>query len=118
MTQTRSGWGKEHRLASRLRDRVRIEALSEASDGQGGVIRSWVLHDECFAEVKALSLDVAERMDAAQQVSRLMYRIVLRVRDDITSQMRVVWKERVLNIRAVIAGEAAIELLAEEGGAV
>lgn len=118
MTQTRSGWGKESQLASRLRERVRIEAVEEAGDGQGGVTRNWVLHAECFAEVTALSLDVAERMDAAQHISRLAYRIVLRVRDDITSQMRVVWKGRLLNIRAVIAGDAAIELLAEEGGAV
>lgn len=118
MTQTRSGWGKTDRLASRLRERVCFEAVEESGDGQGGVVRNWVEHDTCFAEVVPLSLDGNERLDAAQPVMRLSYRITVRAREDITSSMRAVWRGRALNVRLVIPGDAAVEILVEEGVAV
>lgn len=118
MTRTRSGWGNHAEIASRLKDRIAIEAVTETTDGQGGAVRNWSVYARCFAEVEPLPFDGSERIDAAQPVMRLSYRITLRARTDITSRMRVVWKGRLLNIRVVIPGEATIELLADEGVAI
>lgn len=115
MTQTRSGWGNKAELASRLRERIVLETPVETPDGQGGMVRSWTAHARCFAEVMPLSLDGGERMDAAREVMRLAYRIVLRARPDISTRMRVVWRGRHLNVRLVIPGDAVLELMAEEG---
>lgn len=115
MTQTRSGWGNKAELASRLKERITLETPVETPDGQGGMVRSWATYAQCFAEVTALSLDGGERIDAAREVMRLAYRIVLRARTDVTTRMRVVWKGRQLNIRLVIPGDASLELLVEEG---
>lgn len=118
MNLTRTGWEKTAQLASRLGERITIESVSETPDGQGGVTRGWTLFAQCFAEVRPLSLEGGERIDAAQEVMRLSYRITLRARTDITPAMRVLWRGKLLNIRAVIPGDATTEIIADEGVAI
>ncbi len=115
MTLIRSGSGKTDALASRLRERVQIESVSETADGLGGVSCVWHTHALCFAEVKPLSVDGDERLDAAQLVMQVSYRITVRTRQDINSSMRVVWRGKVMNIRAVIPYDTMTEIVAEEG---
>ncbi len=118
MIRTRSGVGNAQALSSRLNERVRFEVLEQSDDGQGGVERQWTFHDECFAEVRPLSFDANEPLDAGQPVVRLAYRITVRARDDIEPTMRVIWRGRVLNIRVVIPNGAGTEIIAQEGVAV
>ena len=112
------GWADARRLASRLKERILIEAPFATSDGQGGMLRTWEEVASCYAEVTPLYGSASERFDAEKQVMQLEYRITLRARADVTPAMRVRWNGKTLNIRAVIAQAAMLELLAEEGVAV
>lgn len=115
MIRSRKGWGDGTRLASRLVERITLEAAAEVSDEQGGVVRAWSAVASCFAEVVPLYTDAAERLDAERSVTRMQYRISLRSRDDVTTRMRVMWGEKILAIRAVVPVVTHLELLAEEG---
>jgi SPP1 family predicted phage head-tail adaptor len=116
MTQLRNGsWGKTSQLASRLNSIISIESASQTSDGQGGVTRSWTAVATCFAEVIPLASGVGEVVDAARQTMRVSYRVTLRTRSGITAGMRLVWREKTLNVTAVILGDGVLELMAEEG---
>ena len=118
MIRSRKGWGEAGALASRLKDRITIEAPVETDDAQGGVVRSWAHVVECFAEVAPLYTDAAERLDAQQLVTRMQYRVTLRRQEGITAGMRVVWQGRYFNIRAVVPTDVLVELLVEEGVAI
>ena len=53
-----------------------------------------------------------------QLEARVSHRIVIRYRDDVTTNDRILWGSRTFNIRAVIDREARgrwLELLCEEG---
>ena len=118
MIRSFQGWADARKLASRLNERILIEAPVTTSDGQGGVLRVWEEVASCFAEVTPLYGSAGERVDAEKQVMRLEYRITLRARTDVTHAMRVRWNGKTLNIRAVVRQPALLELLAEEGVAI
>lgn len=115
MIRSRAGWGDERELAARMVERITLEAAQKTTDGQGGVLRSWDAVGSCFAEVVPLYTDAAEKLDAERAAMRMQYRITLRLRDDVTTRMRVLWKNKVLNIRAVVPMRTHLDLLAEEG---
>lgn len=103
-------------LPGTMRQRIRLEQPSLAPDGLGGWHRSWVEVASVWAHIRAGSGD--ERMEAGQLAAPATYRIRLRWREDITSDMRIVFGARIFAIRGVLDADARkrfIELIAEEG---
>jgi len=80
----------------RLRERVTIERPTRTPDGAGGATIGWSVLATVRAEVisfKGVSLVAAEREEAREP-----FRVVIRHRGDVTTEMRVVWRERRLDI--------------------
>lgn len=85
--------------AGQLRERVTIQQAVETPDGGGGSSIDWQDVATVWAEVRPLS--GRERLQAQQLESAVNYRIRIRFRSDITAGMRLVWRDQVMNIRAV-----------------
>ncbi|MEN6542004.1 phage head closure protein [Parvibaculum sp.] len=80
----------------RLRERVTIEMPVRAEDGAGGASIGWSTLATVRAEVisfKGATLAATEREEAREP-----YRVVIRYRDDVTAEMRLRWRGRVLDI--------------------
>lgn len=103
-------------LAGRLRHRITLEAPEMTIGAGGEYSQSW----EEVATVWAAILPSAsggEDVFGEQLESSVSHRITLRYREGITASMRVVFGERLFNIRKVICPEERREtliLLAEE----
>ncbi len=111
-------WGDARELASRLRQRITIQAESEAADGMGGSTVSWVNVATVWAELLPLRTGAVERLNEFQLSERITHRIVMRYRNDVTAKHRISYAGRVFNIRAVRNVEEQgiiLEILAEEG---
>ncbi len=105
---------------ARLRDRIAIEVPQKTPDGAGGEVVVWSELDRVWAEVSAVNSVVrnAEVFKQEQNQVRKIYKVVMRYRDDLTEEMRVVHLDKVLNIRAIIVPSSALdvmELVVEEG---
>lgn len=118
MTRTRSGFGNTENLSSRLSEQITIEMPSDSADAQGGLLRSWVVLGTCFAEVTPLYSDASEIEIAGQLTMRALYRIVVRKRSDIRADMRIRWRNKIFNIRAVVENIASVDMIVEEGVAI
>jgi head-tail adaptor len=104
-------------LASRLKDRVRIErpVADESLDGAGS--GSWQLvQDNVAAEVEDMLPSRGERLADGINVMSRPARVRLRHRTDLNSSMRFVMGERVMQIVAGPAelGRDGIEFVVEE----
>ncbi len=80
----------------RLRERVTIETPTRTPDGAGGAAVGWSVLATVAAEVisfKGATLVAGEREEAREP-----YRVVIRYRDDVTAEMRLRWRGRVLDI--------------------
>lgn len=118
LAPTMSRAGDPHALAQRLRHRVQLQAPNETSDEAGGSSISWENVATLWAEITPLQAGRYERVFAEQLGERLTHRITLRYRADINSTQRILFGERLFNIRSVVnVGEAGViaEILAEEG---
>lgn len=82
-----------------LRQRVTLQRRSEVADAGGGVSLSWTDAGELWAEVTPLQ--GRETVQAMRLQPTQTYLIRLRYRDDITPADRLVFKQRILNIRSV-----------------
>ncbi len=103
-------------LASRLRERITIQSLNLTSDGLGGNTESWSDVASLYAEVEPLISSAREQVVAEQREALAGYRMVIRKRDDISSEMRVIWQGKTLYIHGVISTRVTTEILAYEGG--
>lgn len=87
--------------AGRLRHRIAIEQQVLTDDGAGGVTEEWVEIAAPYAAVIPLGGD--ELFAAQQTMPRVSHRIEMRYMHDIeSSTMRVVFRERVFDIEAVL----------------
>jgi SPP1 family predicted phage head-tail adaptor len=106
-------------IAARLRQRVTLQQASESPDGAGGFARSW--NDVAALWAELTPLQGREQLDAMQLASRVTHRAVLRYRDDVSADKRLILADgRIFNIRAVlnIAEQSyLLELLVEENAA-
>lgn len=102
-----------------LRERVTIERATRSADSSGGSVVSWAPLGHAptvWARVEPLS--GGEALQAMRLEARITHRVTLRWRDDVSATMRLVWRARVLNIRAVTNPDERrryLELLCEEG---
>lgn len=94
--------------AGRLRHRIRIEHETRVPDGGGGWDETWAPFLSAWADVQPLS--GRERVQAEQVQSQVLYRVRMRMRDGIRPDMRVVWSEITMNIRAVVS-DSKLEVL-------
>lgn len=82
--------------AGRLRHRVRIEQPVDTRDPDtGGVITAWQLVAEVWAAIEPLS--TREFIQAAAVQSAITGRIIIRYRDGLASNLRMVHNGQVLN---------------------
>lgn len=103
-------------FASRLKERVTVEAPVASSDGQGGQDVAWETVAKLWAEVRPVSSSSRERASGQQPEAAAGYRVRIRTRADIDATMRLQWRTRTLAIHSVHELEAALELLAYEEG--
>ncbi len=102
--------------ASRLKERVRIEAPVASSDGQGGQDIEWEEVATLWAEVSIVGSGGRERASGQQPEAAAGYRVRIRWHAEIDATMRLQWRTRTLAIHSVHASEAMLELLAYEEG--
>jgi SPP1 family predicted phage head-tail adaptor len=84
----------------RMRERVRIEQATENRNAIGEVVRSWQTFAERWASVDGLSS--REFLIQGQQQTEISHRVRLRYLDGMTSTMRIVWRDRVLEINSLL----------------
>lgn len=84
------------RNPGRLGERVTIETQVRTADGAGGASVGWTALATVAAEVisfKGASLVAGERDEAREP-----FRVVIRYRGDLTTEMRIAWRGRQLDI--------------------
>lgn len=101
-------------LASRLTERVRIDQLVLVDDGYGGKTASWTTLANVFAEVEPIFVRGQERLVADQVHAQASYRVRIRMRTDMTADMRLVWKTHILLIHSLHEQENILSILAYE----
>lgn len=85
--------------ASDLTERITIQQEIRVPDGMGGDELTW--QDLATVWARVLPQRGRERLTAVQQHDSIVYLVTIRRRSDVTSAMRVLWGERVMNIRNV-----------------
>jgi SPP1 family predicted phage head-tail adaptor len=99
--------------ASRLNQRVVIEAPTRDVDELGGGDISWETLTELWAEILPIN-QFREREQAGQVAASTSYRVRLRKRTDIDATMRIQWNGHVLLIHSLHEQDAILELLTYE----
>lgn len=89
-------------VIGQLRHRVTFQQAVSTPDGAGGFSQEWQDIAE-GAEVAAavVPLSQNERLRFQQLQSPVTHKIYVRWREDITTEMRVMWRERVYGIVSV-----------------
>lgn len=89
--------------AGELRERVRIQSEVRTKDPGRGAVVTWVDADR-FPEVSAKITGITgrEQVIAAQLQAIVTHMVKIRWRADIHEGMRLLWRGRAMNIRAVL----------------
>ncbi len=90
---------------AKLRHRVSLQARSRSQDGQGGYAESWAEIASLWAAIEPLK--GYERMKAAQLGTPLTHKVLIRYRQYVTTTQRLVFRNRVFEIKEVINEEEA-----------
>jgi SPP1 family predicted phage head-tail adaptor len=102
-----------------FRERISLQQEVRLGDSGGGAMVNWEEVAELWAAVEPLSGREniqGEKISAVQS-----YRVRFRCEEYVRTAMRMVWQERVLNIRSIRHVDARgrlLEIIAEEGVAV
>lgn len=99
-------------MAEDLRERVRLEAPQRDDDLYGGADVNWQLVGEYFAHVQSLGSRVARA--GGQVEHQAQYRITLRAPRVLTSDMRIIWRDRVLAIDAITPHARSMDVTCHE----
>ena len=83
-----------------LRHRITVQVVSRAGDGQGGITESWDEHAVLWAKITPVSRN--ERMFMQQLEYQRSHKILIRYRDDLTTDMRISFNNRIFHIKAFI----------------
>ena len=116
--------GEKKNTVSRLRHRITLQQEIKTADGAGGYTRSWQNVTDLWAEINIISSRFRygrERLYAGQIQSELTHKIIIRYRSGITASMRLLFENRVFNIRSIAnlqENDEILELLVEEGVAI
>lgn len=107
---------ENQKLATRLRERVTIEAPDQTADGYGGVEAAWATVATVWAEVTPVQTRVGENEQAGQRHAVAGYRVAIRNRDDVDATMRILWRDRVLSIHSLHLVAHTLQILTYEEG--
>jgi len=110
---------------SRLRHRLTLQQEVQTPDGAGGYTRSWQDVAELWGEIIPLTGSGSsakgsgkELLFAGQIQTEISHRILLRYRPGVSAAMRLVYENRLFNIRMVAnvnEKRDTLELLVQEG---
>lgn len=104
-------------LASRMDERVTIQAEARTPNGQGGFTTTWADVASVWAEIIGLSGE--ESIEAAIERSSARYRVTIRKRSDVTPRHRLDWNGTKLDVRSVLPdprnSRGALVLICEAG---
>lgn len=87
-------------IVSRLRHRVTIEEVTQTTDGQGGYTETWAEIGKAWADIKPLK--AYEKFQAAKFEVPVSHKITMRYRTDITEANRLVYDNRVFEIKGIL----------------
>jgi len=97
----------------RMRHRIEIQQDTGSQDSTGQVIPDWDTFAERWALVEVQSGSepiVGEQVQASRQ-----YKITLRYLDGVTSDMRILWNDRTLEITSVVEDAYKRQLILTAG---
>lgn len=86
--------------SGRLRHKVTVQTVSEATDSFGQAIKTWSTYAQPFASVEPLN--GREFFTANADSSEVTVRIRLRYLSGLTTKMRVLWDSKYYNIESII----------------
>lgn len=84
----------------RLRERITIQRATETRNALGESVQSWETFSERWASVEGLSS--REVLLTGQQQTEVTHRVRLRYVEGFTSTMRILWRNRVLEITSLL----------------
>lgn len=102
-------------MIGKLRHRITIQELIKVDDGYGGTVETWQNIATVWAAIAPLR--GSERYTAQQVQSELTHKVTIRYRAGIKTQMRIVYKDKIFEIEAIIDVEERrqwLELLCSE----
>ncbi|WP_424361444.1 phage head closure protein [Methylocystis parvus] len=88
-----------HPTIGQLRQRVTLQAPVDAPDDLGGAERSFSSFDRVWARIETRGSREQFTEQRLEQSRR--FAVTIRWRNDVTSQMRIVLRERILVIRSI-----------------
>lgn len=95
--------------SGRLRERVTVEVRDETLTDSGTPDGGWVEFVSRRAAVR--EVEGKEGYEADQSVARQTHEVRMRYVADLTRDMRVVWRERILHILAFVVDERRREIV-------
>lgn len=114
--------GKKKTTTSRLKHRLTLQQEVQTADGAGGYAKSWADVIDLWAEILPITPSASgggrEILIAGQIQAEISHRILLRYRAGITAAMRLVYENRIFNIKHVaniMESDETLELLVQEG---
>jgi SPP1 family predicted phage head-tail adaptor len=84
--------------AGELRDRIEIQRATDTSDGAGGTLRQWAIHDVVWAKV--VPGTGREFATAKQTMPALSHMVSIRYRSDLSPAMRIRRGSQILAIHS------------------
>lgn len=98
----------------RLRERITVQQATETRNAIGETTQSWVTYAERWASVDGIS--AREFLTSGQQQTEITHRVRMRYLDGLNSTMRVLWRDRILEIASCLehANRSEHELLCTE----
>lgn len=87
-------------LVSKMRQRVTIQAVSGASDGQGGISETWADVATVWASIEPMS--DYERFQAQQLQTNTTHKVMIRYYSGLTTKHRLLFGSRVFNIKGIL----------------
>lgn len=82
-----------------LRDRIELQAATEAADAAGQPIRTWATYATVWAQV--VSPGGTEASTAGQQQAITRRVVTMRHRSDLAADHQIIWRGRTLNPQSV-----------------
>ena len=96
--------GFKKNTTSMLRHRLTLQQEVRTDDGAGGYVRTWQNISDLWAEVGQISnrsIYGRERLFSGQLQSEITHKVTIRYRTLVSTDMRLIFENRVFNIRAI-----------------
>jgi len=82
-----------------LRQRIKFQSLTRATDGQGGWTETWNDFTEVWAAIKPVS--AKERYFSQRIEENVSHQITIRWLEGLTTEMRIVFENRIFQIHGI-----------------